>query len=101
MLKLIILLYAKVNDVLSYLENHKKAGDKVTITVIRNGSEKTLSLTLGLRPAINTAIPAPIPTLGIVGINLNPVPASVMNITQSNGFLITVYLNKVLRQRLI
>ena len=79
----------KVNDVLSYLENHKKAGDKVTITVIRNGSEKTLPLTLGLRPAINIAIPTSAPTLGIVGINLNPSLASVMNITRSNGFLIT------------
>jgi S1-C subfamily serine protease len=79
----------KVNDVLSYLENHKKVGDKVDITVIRNGHEKTLSLTLGLRPTINTTSPTSTPTLGIEGINLNPILASMMNITQSSGFLIT------------
>ncbi len=79
----------KVNDVLSYLENHKKVGDKVNITVIRNGHEKTLSLTLGLRPTINTTSPTSTPTLGIEGINLNPILASMMNITQSSGFLIT------------
>lgn len=79
----------KVNDVLSYLENHKKVGDKVNITIIRNGHEKTLSLTLGVRPAINTTSPTSTPTLGIEGINLNPILASMMNITQSSGFLIT------------
>jgi len=79
----------KVNDVLSYLENHKKVGDKVNITIIRNGHEKSLSLTLGLRPTINTTSPTPTPTLGIEGINLNPILASMMNITQSSGFLIT------------
>src|SRR4051812_26254904 len=38
-------------DFISYLETAKKAGDTLTVTVLRNGQSQDLQLTLGQRPA--------------------------------------------------
>jgi len=37
-------------DLLSYLLNHKSPGDKITLTILRNGQEMQLDLVLGSRP---------------------------------------------------
>jgi serine protease Do len=85
----------KVNDVLSYLENYKKVGDKVSLTVLRGGNEtKVIPITLGARPEINSTYASSPPTLGIIGLDLNPDLASLLNTTQTSGFLITGVLDK-------
>jgi serine protease Do len=86
----------KVNDILSYLENSKKVGDKVFLTVWRGGNEtKVIPVTLAARPEINsTSNASSTPTLGVIGLDLNPDLASLMNITQTNGFLITGVLDQ-------
>jgi len=87
----------KVNDILSYLENHKKVGDNVSLTVLRGGNKSTIiSFPTIARPDINVIMnrSSPPPNLGILGINLNPDIAKLMNITQSSGFLVTGVLNQ-------
>ena len=87
----------KVNDILSYLENHKKVGENISLTVWRQGNEtKIITFPLIARPEINmnSTYPSSAPTLGILGINLTPDIAKLMNVTQSNGFLITGVLNQ-------
>jgi 2-alkenal reductase len=37
-------------DFISYLELNKKAGDQITLTILRNGQQQDVSLTLGARP---------------------------------------------------
>ena len=38
-------------DFISYLELNKRAGDSMTLTVLRNGQQQNVNLTLGQRPA--------------------------------------------------
>jgi 2-alkenal reductase len=38
-------------DFISYLELNKKAGDQITLTILRNGQQQDVTLTLGSRPA--------------------------------------------------
>jgi S1-C subfamily serine protease len=38
-------------DFISYLELNKKAGDQITLTILRNGQQQDVNLTLGSRPA--------------------------------------------------
>jgi len=37
-------------DVISYIFLHKSPGEKIILTVIRNGEQKEVTLTLGKRP---------------------------------------------------
>lgn len=84
----------KVNDILSYLENHKKVGDNVSLTVWRGSNEtKVISFPLISRPVLNVNSTSS-PTLGVIGLNLTPDLASLINITQPSGFLITGVLNQ-------
>jgi serine protease Do len=84
----------KVNDILSYLENNKRVGDNVSLTVWRGDNEtKVISVPLIARPDININSTSS-PTLGIVGLDLTPNLASLMNTTQTNGFLITGILDQ-------
>jgi 2-alkenal reductase len=39
-------------DFISYLETSKKAGDTVTVTIVRNGQQQDLKVTLGQRPTM-------------------------------------------------
>ena len=39
-----------MDDVIDYLFNNKQPGDKMTLTVLRNGQQKDIQLTLGERP---------------------------------------------------
>ena len=41
----------KIDDLLSYLEAKKKVGDTVDLTILRNGEQISVPLTLGVRPA--------------------------------------------------
>ena len=40
----------KLNDLAIYTERNKRSGDRVTLTIIRNGQELNIDLTLGERP---------------------------------------------------
>jgi S1-C subfamily serine protease len=40
----------KIDDVLIYLERYKTVGEKVLLTVFRNGENRDISITLGARP---------------------------------------------------
>jgi len=86
----------KVNDVLSYLENTKRVGDNVSLTVWRGDNEtKVISFPLIARPDINiNNNSTSSPTLGVVGLDLTPNLASLMNTSQTNGFLITGILDQ-------
>ncbi len=85
----------KVDDILSYLENYKKIGDNVTITVLKGGNEnatKVLNIKLIERPEIR--IRSLTPSLGIIGLDLNSQIAQLMNLTRTDGFLITGIIDK-------
>ena len=87
----------KVNDILSYLENHKRVGDNVSLTVWRPGNEtKVITFPLIERPTVNlnSTVTSSPPSLGILGLNLTPDIAKLMNTTQNTGFLITGILNQ-------
>jgi len=42
------------NDLVSYLEASARVGDKVTLTILRNGKQMDISLMLGVRPATSS-----------------------------------------------
>ena len=79
----------KVDDILSYLENYKKIGDNVNLTILRgpNLTEKVISMNLTARPSHESDLNNP--ALGILGLDLSPQIADLLNLTQSDGFLIT------------
>jgi S1-C subfamily serine protease len=37
-------------DIISYIFLHKSPGDQIALTIIRNGQQKEVTLTLGKRP---------------------------------------------------
>jgi S1-C subfamily serine protease len=76
---------SKIDDILVYLEEHKKIGDTVNITVLRDGKVQTIPLILGERPtgSVNQQ-----PWIGISGIDINPQIASLMNLNRSSGVLV-------------
>jgi len=39
----------KLNDLVVYVERNKRPGDAVTLTIIRNGLQQLIDLTLGAR----------------------------------------------------
>ena len=49
-------------DFAAYLELNKKAGDTVTVTIVRNGQQQDVSLTLGERPTAQQQTPAQQPS---------------------------------------
>ncbi len=85
----------KVDDVLSYLETYKEVGDNVSLTVLRGGNQSTvLTLELAARPQINASIISPPPSIGVVGLDVTPEIAKLINLTTSTGFLITGVLDQ-------
>jgi S1-C subfamily serine protease len=85
----------KIEDILTYLEGQKHAGDTVQLTILRDGKTQTVNATLTPRPGSNQSQQFQSlseqqqrPSLGISGINLNPAIAKAMNITQQTGFLV-------------
>ncbi len=97
-----------MDDVIAYLASNTTAGQKVTLTILRNGVQQNVDVTLGVRPAstsnqqpslINPNPVQPLPTvppttggayLGIVPVTMTPDIAAAMNL-QSNqtGALVT------------
>ena len=79
----------KVDDILSYLENYKRIGDNVTLTVLRGPAleKQVVTISLTTRPSLETDLTNP--SLGIIGLDITPEIAKIMNISRDNGFLIT------------
>jgi serine protease Do len=94
----------KIDDILSYLEREKKAGDDVQLSVLRDGKLlQTLPTTLAIRPSLTSQIqqssqqeqqkdqnegkPA---WLGLSGTEVIPDIAQAMNLSSdTKGFLVT------------
>ena len=84
----------KLDDILSYLENNKKIGSNVSLTVWRDGNEsKVVPLTLASRPDLNLSS-ASTPSLGVIGIDLTPDIATMVGLSRNDGFLITGVLDQ-------
>ncbi len=79
----------KVDDILSYLENYKQIGDNVTLTVLRGPDliKQVVTIPLTARPSLETNLTDP--SLGVIGLDVTPEIAKLMNIQRDNGFLIT------------
>jgi serine protease Do len=79
----------KVNDILSYLANYKRIGDNVNLTVLRGPDlvKQVVSIPLTARPSLETNLTSP--SLGLIGLDVTPEIAKLMNISRDNGFLIT------------
>ncbi len=79
----------KVNDILSYLANYKRIGDNVNLTVLRGPDlvKQVVSIPLTARPSLETNLTSP--SLGLIGLDVTPEIAKLMNISRDDGFLIT------------
>ena len=79
----------KVDDILSYLENYKRVGDNVTLTVLKGPDldKQIVMIPLTARPSLETDLTSP--SLGVIGLDVTPDIAKLMNISRDNGFLIT------------
>jgi S1-C subfamily serine protease len=80
----------KIDDVLTYLERQSRVGDKVSLKIIRDGASIDKVVVLGKRPTSDTIFQTGNKqlSLGITGVNVNPVIAEAMNLTESKGFLV-------------
>ena len=79
----------KIDDVLSHLEREKSVGDKISLTIIRDGNVQEKNTTLEERPDSETLVNSSRhPSLGITGIDLTPEIAQQMNLTENHGFLV-------------
>ncbi len=66
-----------MDQLITYLSNNTKVGDQVTLTVMRNGQQQQVQLTVGSRPAASTGLStqmpfATLPPLGSQVPNQNP-----------------------------
>lgn len=79
----------KVDDILSYLENYKSIGDNVNLTVLRGDDhhKKEMSMILTSRPPPQNSVIHP--TLGVLGLDVTPEISNFLNLSRSDGFLIT------------
>jgi serine protease Do len=84
----------KIEDILTYLERYKHAGDTVQLTIVRDGKPQTINVTLLARPE-NTQIQqqqqgerGQRPALGVSGSSITPEIARGMNLTNATGFLV-------------
>jgi len=76
----------KFEDLVAYLEVNTQVGQKVTLKIVRQGQEQSLSVTLAARPAVTaqqtqpTVQPSTAAYLGIAGADLNLTLAKDMNL---------------------
>jgi S1-C subfamily serine protease len=85
-----------MDDIIAYLADHTDIGQKVTLTLLRDGKEKSIGITLEARPAktettqTNTTANSQTPVwLGIAGQPLTPEINKEMNLpTDQTGILI-------------
>jgi serine protease Do len=84
----------KIEDILTYLERYKHAGDTVQLTILRDGKPQNINITLTARPESNQlqqqqqTAREQRPSLGVSGINITSSIAKAMNLTQAKGFLV-------------
>src|ERR687896_2346942 len=85
----------KIEDILTYLERYKHAGDTVRLTILRDGKPQNINITLTARPESDqlqqqqqTGEVEQRPSLGVSGINVTSAIAKAMNVTQAKGFLV-------------
>lgn len=80
----------KIDDLVKYLERQSKVGDQVSLEIIRDGASIDKIVVLGKRPTSDTIfqIGNKQLSLGITGVNVTPVIAEAMNLTESKGFLV-------------
>ena len=85
----------KIEDILTYLERYKHAGDTVQLTILRDGKPQNINITLTARPESHqlqqqqqTEEVEQRPSLGVSGINVTSAIAKAMNLTQAKGFLV-------------
>lgn len=88
----------KFEDLASYLATSTSVGQKVTLTILRNGHEQTLEVTLGARPrsqsTASTTSPEGRAYLGITGRTLTPEIAQAMGLDRNQqGVLVVNVLN--------
>ena len=76
---------SKIDDILIYLEQQKKVGQSVNLTVIRDGKLETINVVLAERPLRLDTEPL---WLGIDGIDMNTEIASELMVNQSTGILV-------------
>ena len=85
----------KIEDILTYLERYKHAGETVQLTILRDGKPQNINITLTARPESDqlqqqqqTEEVEQRPSLGVSGINVTSAIAKAMNLTQAKGFLV-------------
>lgn len=80
----------KIYDLLTYLERQSHVGDEVSLKLIRDGKTMEKVVILGKRPASDTIFQTGNKqlSLGITGVNVTPIIAEAMNLTESKGFLV-------------
>jgi S1-C subfamily serine protease len=76
---------SKIDDILLYLEQQKKVGQNVTLTVIRDGKSQTVDVALAERPLRLNIEPL---WLGIDGIDMSAEIATKLKLNQSTGILV-------------
>jgi serine protease Do len=82
-----------IEDLIAYLADNTKVGQTVTLTILRNGNQMSVDVTLSARPA-ESATPAAQNTsnavwLGILGIPVNSAIAQTMNLApNTQGILV-------------
>jgi serine protease Do len=83
-----------IDDLIAYLNDNTSVGQTVTMTVLRNGKETNVDVTLGSRPSSQsnpTAVTQPVGQLqlGVTGVALTPEIDKAMNLpTDQQGVLI-------------
>jgi serine protease Do len=89
------------DDLVTYLVHSTEVGEKVTLTVLRDGREQQMEVTLGERPSsVQEARPTTAETaaegawLGITGMTLSPEVAQAMSLSQDQqGVLVEEVVN--------
>lgn len=83
-----------MDDLIAYLNDNTSAGQTVTLTVLRNGKQTSVDVTLGIRPGSQSNQTTTTQStgqlqLGILGVGLNAQIAQAMNLpTNQQGVLI-------------
>jgi serine protease Do len=83
------------DDLVTYLARHTEVGQTITLTILRDGKEQTVDLTLAARPQSETVQAQPQRQatsgayLGIIGLTVTPAIAEEMNLsTDQEGVLV-------------
>jgi serine protease Do len=87
----------QMDDLIAYLADSTKVGQKVTLTILRNGKQQTVDVTLEARPSSNASSSATSQsgstqgiTLGILGTTVDSSIANAMNLPNGvQGVLVT------------